>query len=343
MLLLPRRLGGGGRECGRHGRCRRRLVPNEFGGLVPDILDGKVGELHRVAALSRLINPARSFHVLPLSVHPEHVRRAPVADHRGHTRFERHCELLHGMVHMVSTAIAGVVPKAYAKRTVLAHLRERNLHGRQYATLIHREGDLHFEGLLRVHAPGTRAKSLTVPVPRSVPTVAATAVAAGHAALVCGSVQGRVPRTIVSLLDVNLCARLATNIVRIAIEVPALRLVLVLLHGDEIERDVATARRLRHVGGVTHRLPKQIEPHVLLRLVRSCRANIREIRPATHGGRNRLLIVHRDFCTFPFVPPCGNNLDGAIALHVELARTSVTSNGSCGEGAPEEEDRRQAQ
>mmetsp|Transcript_70603 Transcript_70603/g.151282 ORF Transcript_70603/g.151282 Transcript_70603/m.151282 type:complete len:240 (-) Transcript_70603:578-1297(-) len=159
----PGRLGRGGRRCCRH------LVPDEVFSLATDVRNGKVGELHRVAALSRLINPARSFHVLPLSVHPEHVRRTPIADDRSHTVLKRCSELCHGTVNAPLVGAAGVVAKTQAEWAVPAVLREHHLHGLQHAVLIHRKRNCHLEGFLRVHAPAAGAVLDAGPIPGAVP------------------------------------------------------------------------------------------------------------------------------------------------------------------------------
>ena len=69
--------------------------------------------------------------------------------------------------------------------------------------------------------------------------------------MILGRVQRGVPGVHVALLNVDLGARAAADVVRVAVVVVAVRLQRVLAHGDKVQRSVAAAAGIRHVLGAT--------------------------------------------------------------------------------------------
>mmetsp|Transcript_1953 Transcript_1953/g.5107 ORF Transcript_1953/g.5107 Transcript_1953/m.5107 type:complete len:246 (-) Transcript_1953:1032-1769(-) len=94
----------------------------------------------------------------------------------------------------------------------------------------------------------------------------------------------------VSLLDVDLGARNATDAVGVTIIVRARGGILVLPHGSQIQGRVAPASSAGEVDGVPKREAQQVERHVVLVAVGSRSATHRKVGPGIHVDTDRAVV-----------------------------------------------------
>mmetsp|Transcript_56293 Transcript_56293/g.163234 ORF Transcript_56293/g.163234 Transcript_56293/m.163234 type:complete len:212 (-) Transcript_56293:353-988(-) len=192
--------------------------------------------------------------VVAAAVEPQHVVSAPVADHRRHAHPQSARHLDQPLVVLANGGI---------QCTQAPWLCQQKFHGAQDACLgVDWEGQLHIDRFRGVDALAAGSVLLCGPIARSVASEAS-----GDPAAVSGRMEGRMPRMLAGLLEVDLGAPLAAHRVRIAIIVRTLRWVRVLPHRHEVESSVAAAARARHIGGVLDLLPEETPSDVVFVVV----------------------------------------------------------------------------
>mmetsp|Transcript_84943 Transcript_84943/g.243774 ORF Transcript_84943/g.243774 Transcript_84943/m.243774 type:complete len:216 (-) Transcript_84943:98-745(-) len=130
---------------------------------------------------------------------------------------------------------------------------------------------------------------------------------------------------LVRLHDVNLRARLAADVVCIAVVIEALRLPRILMHRGHVEGGVATAIRLGDVDGIRDLLVQQLQGQVVSVVVAPC-ASVGEVGAPLHM-RHHLAAVHFEVADLGrpgrSAPASGHDGHSAVARHLELARALV--------------------
>ena len=111
--------------------------------------------------------------------------------------------------------------------------------------------------------------------------------------MVLGRVQSGVPSVHVALLNVDLGARAAADVVRVAVVVVAVRLQRILAHGDKVQRSVAATAGFRHVRGVLDGLAEEVEPDVVVVVVDLKRLLVGVSKPVIRGpSQTKHIITH---------------------------------------------------
>mmetsp|Transcript_75249 Transcript_75249/g.194009 ORF Transcript_75249/g.194009 Transcript_75249/m.194009 type:complete len:280 (+) Transcript_75249:275-1114(+) len=155
-------------------RCRRGRV---------DILNDEVHKGRGGGARGWVILVAGALLVHAQAIHPQHVARAPVAEHRGHARRQGVRQLLHVLV----------LREPHRQRARLSILCQLDLHSREAARVVGRESYRDPEWPVGVNAAGRRPVLRAIPVPRTIPIVASTTIARTLAAAIVPPVQRRMP------------------------------------------------------------------------------------------------------------------------------------------------------
>mmetsp|Transcript_18562 Transcript_18562/g.51775 ORF Transcript_18562/g.51775 Transcript_18562/m.51775 type:complete len:761 (-) Transcript_18562:593-2875(-) len=263
----------------------------------------------RVATLRWMILLTETLTVGTRAVHPQHLMRVPITHHRCHAVAQGNRQLIH----------AFIVVHLHVQLAIMSALRQLDFEGCQNTfVIVNREGCCDMERLLGVDATGTGPIFVRGEVSGAIPAIAA-AQSCSHASVVVLGVQCRMPRVHVGLLDVDLRTRNAAHAVGIAVEVIAIRLLVILPHRHQVERAVASAIRCREVDIVVQRLPQELESCVLFVVVRPRCARVCKVCTASHGG-GQVSAVDLDVLRVAESPTCRDQLDSTAVDTIDVQR-----------------------